>query len=78
MGFGAGIWASRLEFVPGRKGTNGEGGEEKISPMCGSIGHRPLLGPCPKRAAAAAPDVPFSTSLCGDEMVRRSVALRAQ
>ena len=25
------------------------GGEGKISPMCESIGHRPLRGRCPKR-----------------------------
>ena len=49
MGLEAGIWASRLGFELGRGGTDG-GGEEggEISPMCESIGHRPLLGRCPK------------------------------
>ena len=53
MGLEARIWASRLEYelqggVDGEEGGGGEGGEE-ISPMCESIGHRPLRGRCPKR-----------------------------
>ena len=33
----------------GREGKGGGGEEEgKISPMCESIGHRPLRGRCPK------------------------------
>ena len=31
-----------------RGGTFGEGEEGEISPMCESIGHRPLWGRCPK------------------------------
>ena len=54
MGLETGVWASRLEFGPqdwDLRGVDGgeEGGEEgKISPMCESIGHRPLVGHCPK------------------------------
>ena len=52
MSLEASIWASkldlRLEGVDG-EGEGGEGeGEGKISPMCESIGHRPLRGRCPK------------------------------
>ena len=51
LGLKAGIWASRLEFGPQdwdlRGVDGGEGGEGKISPMCESIGHRPLRGRCP-------------------------------
>ena len=53
MGLEARIWASRLEYelqrgVDGEEGGGGEGGKE-ISPMCKSIGHRPLRGRCPKK-----------------------------
>ena len=33
----------------GEEGEEGEGEEGEISPMCESIGHRPLWGRCPKR-----------------------------
>ena len=36
-----------MEGVDGGEG----GGEGKISPMCESIGHRPLWGRCPKRTS---------------------------
>ena len=39
----AGIWASR-----GVDGEEEEEGGGEISPMCESIGHRPLRGRCPK------------------------------
>ena len=50
LGLKALIWASRLGYELRRGGTDGEGEEEggKISPMCESIGHRPLRGRCPK------------------------------
>ena len=55
-----GNWVSRLKFGPRdwdlRGGTKKEKEkeeeeeeEEKIPHMCESIGHRPLLGRCPKR-----------------------------
>ena len=49
MSFKARFWASRLDLK--LEGVDGgeEGGEGKISPMCESIGHRPLRGRCPKR-----------------------------
>ena len=48
LGLKAGIWASRLSYGPGSGGWGTEKEEEKI-PLCGSIGHRPLRGRCPKR-----------------------------
>ena len=49
---GLGPLASRLGYGPrgGGDGEEGEGeGEEgEISPICESIGHRPLRGRCPK------------------------------
>ena len=51
LSFEARFWASRLDLR--LEGVDGgeeeeEGGEGKISPMCESIGHRPLRGRCPK------------------------------
>ena len=50
LGLETGIWASRLGFEGG--GTEEEEEEkkekEKIPHMCESIGHRPLMGRCPK------------------------------
>ena len=58
LGLEAGIWASRLGFESGREGTDGgEGGGGEISPMCESIGHRPLRGRCP------APSLNFNHNL---------------
>ena len=54
FGLGVGIWAWGLGFgSQGGGGDVGEGGgggegEGEISPMCESIGHRPLRGRCPK------------------------------
>ena len=46
--FASRFWASRLDLrLEGVDGEEG-GGEGKISPMCESIGHRPLRGRCPK------------------------------
>ena len=36
-----------------------EGGEGEISPMCESIGHRPLRGRCPKSLKIYIPDTCF-------------------
>ena len=56
MSVEAGIWASRLGLSLERGGMYGEGGEEgeegEISPMCESIGHRPLQGRCPKTSSS--------------------------
>ena len=41
------FWVSRLNLRFGG-GDGGEEGGGKISPMCESIGHRPLRGRCPK------------------------------
>ena len=55
LGLKAGIWALRLGLSLERGGTYGGDGEEEeeeggeISPLCESIGHRPLRGRCPKR-----------------------------
>ena len=49
MSLEARFWALRLVEGVDREeeeGEEGEGGE--ISPMCESIGHRPLRGRCPK------------------------------
>ena len=44
LSFEARYWALRLDLK--LEGVDGE--EGKISPMCESIGHRPLRGCCPK------------------------------
>ena len=52
LSFEARFWASRLDLrlegVDGEEEGGEEEGEGKISPMCESIGHRPLRGRCPK------------------------------
>ena len=47
LGLETRMWASRLGFEGG--GTEEQKEKEKIPHMCESIGHRPLLGRCPKR-----------------------------
>ena len=38
-----------MKEAVGGEGGGGEEGEGEISPMCESIGHRPLWGRCPKK-----------------------------
>ena len=50
LGLEARFWVSRLNLRLGG-GDGGEEGGGKISPMCESIGHRPLRGRCPIKTA---------------------------